>query len=174
MLRHLTQVRSSLPEWTRWVLPIVPLVVLAWLYLDAAHARRRENPGDKLLPLPADLAHSAVVAFSRDEFSETIPIVEDLRTSLKIYALGFGSAVAVALVCGLHIGVWSWANGMFDPMLRFFSYLPPLALLPLVMLFLGIGDLAKTFLISSPSSSRSRVRSCCACRRSASARFGMR
>ena len=37
------------------------------------------------------------------------------------------AAVAVALVCGLHIGVWAWAQAMFDPILRFFSYLPPLA-----------------------------------------------
>jgi NitT/TauT family transport system permease protein len=147
MIRYLTQVRSSLPEWTKWVLPILPLGVLAALYLHSAGERRRENPDDKLLPLPADLGRAAVVAISRDEFTEKIPIVEDLRTSLRIYALGFGSAVTVALVCGLHIGVWSWAHGMFDPMLRFFSYLPPLALLPLVMLFLGIGDLAKVFLI---------------------------
>ena len=48
---------------------------------------------------------------------------------------------------GLHVGAWTWANNMADPILRFFSYLPPLALLPLIMLFLGIGDLAKTFLI---------------------------
>jgi NitT/TauT family transport system permease protein len=147
MIRHLTQVRSSLPAWTQWLLPIVPLIVLTVLYLHCANARRQENPGDKLLPLPSDLGRAAVVAFSRDEFTEKVPMVEDLRASLAIYGVGFGAAVGVALVLGLHIGTWSWAHGMFDPILRFFSYLPPLALLPLVMLFLGIGDLAKTFLI---------------------------
>ncbi len=147
MLRRLTQVRSTLPEWTQWVLPIVPVVVLVAIYMHFATERRRENPNDKLMPLPHDIVRAAVASATRDEFSETIPIVEDLRTSLRIFAIGFGSAIAVALVCGLHIGTWSWANGMFDPILRCFSYLPPLALLPLVMLFLGIGDLARTFLI---------------------------
>ena len=147
MLQHLTQVRAPLPEWMRWALPILPLALLAVLYLHSAGERRRENPNDKLLPLPRDIAQAAAVAFTADEFSEKVPMLEDLRTSLRIYVLGFGSAVVVALVCGLHLGTWSWAHGMFDPMLRFFSYLPPLALLPLVMLFLGIGDLAKTFLI---------------------------
>jgi NitT/TauT family transport system permease protein len=147
MLRRLTQVRSSLPSWSRWILPIFPLIMLSALYLHCATERRRENPGDKLLPLPVDFGRAAVVATSRDEFTDTVPIVEDLRSSLTIYALGFGSAVVVALVVGLHVGTWSWAHAMFDPILRFFSYLPPLALLPLVMLFLGIGDLAKTFLI---------------------------
>lgn len=147
MLRTFTQVRSSLPEWARWVLPILPLIVMAALYLHAADNRRRENPNDKLLPLPSDLGRAAAVAVTADEFTEKIPLVNDLRASLRIYLLGFGSAVAVALVCGLHLGVWRWAHGMFDPILRFLSYLPPLALLPLVMLFLGIGDLAKVFLI---------------------------
>lgn len=136
-----------MPAWTSWVLPIVPIAILLALYLHAATDRRRENPDDKLLPLPRDFIRAAEVAFTPDEFTEQRPIVQDLKSSLRIFGIGFGSAALVALILGMQIGAWTWANQMADPLLRLFSYLPPLALLPLIMLFLGIGDVAKTFLI---------------------------
>lgn len=141
------RVRGTLPGWCRWVLPIIPLAIALGLYLQAANERRAENPSDKLMPLPADMWKAVVASVTPDEFSGEIPIVNDLKASLTIFTIGFGSAVLFSLVAGLHIGAWKWANLMFDPLLRFLSYLPPLALLPLVLLFLGIGMLAKTFLI---------------------------
>lgn len=146
-LSRLVATRAPLPGWTRWVLPLLPLLLLGVLYLNAANARRAANPNDKLMPLPADFVAAAKASVTENEFTEEVPIVADLKASLRIFAIGFGSAVVVALVLGLHIGAWTWANHMFDPHLRFLSYLPPLALLPLVLLFLGIGDLARTFLI---------------------------
>lgn len=141
------RVRGNLPFWCRWVLPLVPLALVIALYLNAAAQRRAENPNDKLMPLPADFWKAVVASVTRNEFTEEIPIVEDLKSSLAIFSIGFGAAVTFSLVAGLHVGSWKWANMMFDPILRFLSYLPPLALLPLVLLFLGIGYTAKTFLI---------------------------
>src|SRR4051812_6710263 len=104
MYRVLTSVRSALPEYCRWVLPIVPIVVLLVLYLTAAMERHRENPNDRLLPLPADFAKAAVLSVTANEFTEEIPLVEDLKSSLRIFAIGFGSAIVVSLVVGLHLG----------------------------------------------------------------------
>lgn len=136
-----------MPPWCGWVLPIVPIAIALVLYLNAAHQRRAENPNDKLMPLPADFYKAVMASVTRNEFTEEIPLVEDLKSSLVIFSIGFGAAVLFSLVVGLHVGAWKWANLMFDPILRFLSYLPPLALLPLVLLFLGIGYTAKTFLI---------------------------
>ena len=143
----LTRIRGGLPGWCQWVFPLVPLVVVGTLYFNAAVERREENPNDKLMPLPADFVKAVRVSLTRNEFTDEIPLVADLSSSLRIFGIGFGAAVLFSLVAGLHIGAWRWANAMFDPFLRFLSYLPPLALLPLVLLFLGIGDTAKTFLI---------------------------
>ena len=137
-------IRRPMPGWTRWVLPLLPLGLLLALYLSAAYERREENPNDKLLPLPADFVKAAKLSFTENEFTGEIPMVEDLKSSLWIFSISFIAAVFVSLVVGLHVGAWSWANDMFDPILRFLSYLPPLALLPLVILFLGIGITAKT------------------------------
>jgi len=143
----LWRVRGQIPLWTRWILPLLPLGLLLFFYMQAAEARRLDNPMDKLLPLPADFVAAAKASVLPNEFTGEIPIVADLKSSLAIYAVGFGSAVLFSLVFGLHVGAWPWAGNMFDPFLRFLSYLPPLALLPLVLLFLGIGATAKTFLI---------------------------
>lgn len=134
-------------RWLRRALPLLPLAVVLWVYLHAAHVRRAENPRDKLMPLPSDVAEAVSRACTTGEFSETVPIVEDLKSSLRLFGLGFGAAVVFSLAVGLPIGFWGWANATFDPLLRLLSYLPPITLLPLVMLTLGIGDLAKCFLI---------------------------
>ena len=143
----LTRIRGGLPRWCRWVLPLVPLAIVGALYFQAAVERRAANPNDKLMPLPADFVKAVRASVTPNEFTDEIPLLSDLGASLRIFAIGFGAAVVFSLFAGLHIGAWRWANAMFDPFLRFLSYLPPLALLPLVLLFLGIGDTAKTFLI---------------------------
>jgi NitT/TauT family transport system permease protein len=116
-------------------------------YLAVANLRRAENPRDKLMPLPADFAAAARRAVTANEFTEKVPLWEDLKSSLRLYAMGFALAVAVALVAGLHAGAWTWMHAMLDPLLKILSYLPPISLLPLVLLFLGVGDTAKVFLI---------------------------
>jgi taurine transport system permease protein len=45
------------------------------------------------------------------------------------------------------MGVSRVARGLFDPIIEFYRPLPPLAYLPLVIIWLGIGEFPKIFLI---------------------------
>ncbi len=67
--------------------------------------------------------------------------------SLFRVLVGFGLGVAVAIPAGFLMGWYAWARGMLEPWVQFFRTVPPLALIPLVILFLGIGESSKIFLI---------------------------
>ena len=72
---------------------------------------------------------------------------EHVWTSVKRVLLGvfFGALVGVPL--GFAMGLNSVARGLLDPIVEFVRPIPPLALIPLVILWLGIDEVAKTFLL---------------------------
>lgn len=59
----------------------------------------------------------------------------------------FGLAVVTAVPIGISMGMSRIARGVFDPPIEFYRPLPPLAYLPLTIIWFGIGDFAKIFLI---------------------------
>lgn len=76
-----------------------------------------------------------------------VPLWEHVWTSVKRVLLGvfFGALVGIPL--GFAMGLTSVARGMFDPIVEFIRPIPPLALIPLVILWLGIDEVAKIFLL---------------------------
>ncbi|MBI4023874.1 MAG: ABC transporter permease subunit [Verrucomicrobia bacterium] len=133
--------------WIARLLPLIPLALIVAFYGWTAHERHLRNPGDKMMPVAGQIREAVVFSFTAEEFSGKVPIVEDTISSLKLFSMGLGLAVAVSLFLGLHLGAWSWANAMFDPTLKVLSYLPPVALIPLIFLFLGFETAAKVFII---------------------------
>jgi taurine transport system permease protein len=59
----------------------------------------------------------------------------------------FVLAVVVGIPLGLAMGVSRWARGFFDPVIEFYRPLPPLAYLPLMIIWFGIGEESKILLI---------------------------
>ncbi len=57
----------------------------------------------------------------------------------------YGALVGIPL--GLAMGLSSVARGMFDPIVEFIRPIPPLALIPLIILWFGIDEFAKIFLL---------------------------
>ena len=68
-------------------------------------------------------------------------------TSVRRVLLGvlFGALAGIPL--GFAMGLNSVARGILDPIVEFVRPIPPLALIPLVILWLGIDEAAKTFLL---------------------------
>lgn len=63
---------------------------------------------------------------------------------------GFGAfffAVLTAVPVGILMGVNRVARGIFDPLVEFYRPLPPLAYLPLVVIWMGIGEGSKILFI---------------------------
>ena len=56
-------------------------------------------------------------------------------------------AIASAIPVGILIGLSSRARAVFDPLIEFYRPIPPLAYLPLIVIWFGIGELSKVLLI---------------------------
>jgi taurine transport system permease protein len=57
----------------------------------------------------------------------------------------YGALVGIPL--GFAMGLSSVSRGLFDPIVEFMRPIPPLALIPLIILWFGIGEFAKIFLL---------------------------
>lgn len=72
---------------------------------------------------------------------------QHLAASLSRIAIALLAAIVFALPTGLAIGRSRVAQGIFDPLIEFYRPIPPLAYLPLIVIWFGIGELAKILLI---------------------------
>ena len=71
----------------------------------------------------------------------------NFAASLRRMAIGFGVAIAVSIPLGLLMGRSRAVASFFNPLLMVVYPVPKAALMPIIMLWLGVGDLAKTLVI---------------------------
>ena len=71
----------------------------------------------------------------------------NFAASLRRMAIGFGVAVAISIPLGLLMGRSRAVASFFNPLLMVIYPGPKAALMPIIMLWLGVGDLAKTLVI---------------------------
>lgn len=76
-----------------------------------------------------------------------VPLANHLMASLTRVFGAFFIAVITAIPVGILIGCNVWVRGIFDPLIEFYRPLPPLAYLPLVIIWLGIDETSKITLI---------------------------
>ncbi|MEK6292217.1 MAG: ABC transporter permease subunit, partial [Paraburkholderia tropica] len=75
------------------------------------------------------------------------PLVEHVSISVVRVISAFALAVVTAVPVGIAMGTSRIARGIFDPVIEFYRPLPPLAYLPLIVIWLGIDETAKITLI---------------------------
>jgi NitT/TauT family transport system permease protein len=71
----------------------------------------------------------------------------NFAASLRRMAIGFGVAVAFSIPLGLLMGRSRAVASFFNPLLMVIYPVPKAALMPIIMLWLGVGDVAKTLVI---------------------------
>ncbi len=74
-------------------------------------------------------------------------LFEHLGYSLFRVLLGFLLGALVGIPLGYAMGLSDWFRGWFDPIVEFMRPVPPLALIPLVIIWFGIGEGGKIFLL---------------------------
>lgn len=70
-------------------------------------------------------------------------LTKHILVSLKRVLLGFSAAVLTAIPLAMLISTNSYGRKLLRPVLEFCRHVPPLALLPLIILWLGIGEASK-------------------------------
>ena len=74
-------------------------------------------------------------------------LLEHTLTSLYRVFGAFALACITAIPVGVLMGVSRVMRGVFDPPIEFYRPLPPLAYLPMVIIWFGIGEFTKVYLI---------------------------
>jgi len=75
------------------------------------------------------------------------PLWQHFGASMMRVVVAFWLAVLTAVPVGIAMGMSRWARGIFDPPIEFYRPLPPLAYLPLIIIWFGIDELPKVLLI---------------------------
>ncbi|UFM63274.1 ABC transporter permease subunit [Paracoccus sp. MA] len=97
------------------------------------------------LPAPAAVWGKFVLAATEGVSNSTL--AQHTLASLGRVLGAFSLALAIAVPVGILMGVNRVIRGLLDPIIEFYRPLPPLAYLPLIIIWLGIGEFPKVFLI---------------------------
>lgn len=130
------------------MLAALPFVIVLIAYSIASHIRLEANPQDKLLPALQTIWTTATSVFTvPDRRSGDVLLWLDTGASLMRLLLGVGISAFLSLVLGMIIGLFPIARAGFSSFVAVLSMVPPLALLPILFIVFGLGELSKVVLI---------------------------
>lgn len=127
----------SRPVPQRAALILAPWVLLLALWY-AVRASGLVNPA--LVPAPHQVAQR-FVELVQDR------LLMDIWMSTQRVFIGVALGTLLAVPVGFCLGWYRGLRGFIDPVINFFRALPPIALIPLVIVYFGIGEAAKTVIL---------------------------
>jgi ABC-type nitrate/sulfonate/bicarbonate transport system, permease component len=128
--------RAGLPKRLYgWVIPVILLVL--W---ETASALGLVS--DSALPAPSRIAKAFWQLCANGDMAE------HLQMSLIRAGGGFLLGGATALLLGIFTGLGSWAERTLDPTIQMLRTVPLLAVIPLFILWFGVGEFSKVLLIA--------------------------
>jgi NitT/TauT family transport system permease protein len=133
----------------RILIGAVPVVILLIAYAIASAARLEANPNDKVLPTFAAMAQAAFQLVSQED-PRTGQITAVADTLASLWRLGIGVAIATisTLLIGLALGVVPLVRAALGPIVAVIAVIPPIAVLPILFIALGLGEASKIALIA--------------------------
>jgi NitT/TauT family transport system permease protein len=136
------------PQGLRIVLALLPFLLLMVVYLTASDIRHKSNPQDKLLPTVTKIGKALKKsAIEPDKRTGNIILWRDTKASLKRLVIGIVISAWVGFLLGLNMGLLPGIRGLSLSFVTFVSNIPPLAILPILFISFGVGELGKVMLI---------------------------
>jgi sulfonate transport system permease protein len=118
-----------------WALPIA--LVILWQVAAMAGLL-----SSRVLPAPSDV----VAAFIENIRNGTLLSNAAISTERALAGLAIGGGIGFVL--GVFAGIWGPAETIFDSSMQMLRNIPHLAIIPLVILWFGIDEEAKVFLVA--------------------------
>ena len=97
--------------------------------------------------LPAPEAVVARLGEIASEGYKNVSLWNHLGSSLGRVIAGFVIGSIIGIPLGYAMGLSNWFRGWFDPIVEFMRPVPPLALIPLIIIWFGIGEQGKIILL---------------------------
>jgi NitT/TauT family transport system permease protein len=126
-------------RWPDWAISLACLAVLVGVWETAA---RSGLIAPLYLPAPTAILADLWAMIRSGE------LLVSLGLSLSRILWGFFVGSATGLVPGIAVGVFPLARAVVDPLLSLLYPVPKIALLPLIVLWLGIGEVSKVAIIA--------------------------
>ncbi|AGY60617.1 aliphatic sulfonate ABC transporter permease SsuC [Gloeobacter kilaueensis] len=121
--------------WVNWLVPIFIILLWQWLSQDGLIAAR-------ILPAPLAVIEASLKLARKGE------LLQNLGVSSGRAALGFLIGGSIGFALGLLNGTSRLSEKLLDTSVQMIRNIPHLALIPLVILWFGIGEEAKIFLVA--------------------------
>ena len=123
--------------WRRLVMPALSLVIVlaVWQLLSATVFNRH------LVPPPLTVVETAIPMLLSGE------ILHHIGISLVRILIGFALGTVLAVIVGVLMGRLRIVNELLDPVIEVLRYLSPTAMIPIAVIWFGIGETSKYFLI---------------------------
>ncbi|MBA6133939.1 MULTISPECIES: taurine ABC transporter permease TauC [Pseudomonas] len=143
--KHDAQPRPAIklrrPRSTRWIstLTLASLLLAWWLVTAAGWVE------PLFLPSPGDILAKGWTLLTQGYMDASL--WQHLGASLARIGVALLAATLTAIPVGIAIGYNRVARGILDPLIEFYRPIPPLAYLPLIVIWCGIGELSKVLLI---------------------------
>lgn len=120
-----------------WIVRLVSIVVVlgAWEILG-----RQINP--LFMSYPSAIARASVALVASGE------LLEALKSSMLTLLTGFVTASLIGILGGLLIGRYRYVDAATDWIVNALYATPLIAIIPLVILWFGLGDAAKLFIVT--------------------------
>jgi NitT/TauT family transport system permease protein len=132
------KIRGWISQGNYWALAAIGLAVplAAWTLLCVLGTINKV-----FLPAPYDVVRRVAVWFSDGD------LLSDMRISFFRVVAGWALSALIALPLGLLIGTFRAVQALLEPLTDFIRYMPAVAFVPLVMLWVGIDEGAKVGII---------------------------
>jgi len=98
------------------------------------------------LPAPQQVLHQLMVIASPQGFMDAT-LWQHLAASLGRILVALLAAVLIGIPVGIAMGLNDTVRGILDPLIEIYRPVPPLAYLPLMVIWFGIGETSKILLI---------------------------
>jgi len=137
-----TRLSTSPPDWFERIrIPFFRICTVALLILVWWEAAARAGPN--LLPSPVATYVAAVEMFSEDRNTLRVGLYD----SLRVYLSGFFFGSLAGIPIGLFLGGFRVLGRTMEVFMNALMATPRIAFIPLIILFLGLGDEAKILVI---------------------------
>jgi NitT/TauT family transport system permease protein len=133
---------------TNLFLMCLPFLIIIIVYMSASTARLSVNSNDKLLPsIEKCIDTMTIMAFEENNRNGKYILLEDTLSSLKRLVLGVIISAIIGLVVGVSIGAIPYITSTLSPLVWLLSLIPTMALLPILFIVFGLGEVSKVILI---------------------------
>ena len=123
-------------KWEKLFWPVLAAAVffVMWHYLVLWS-------GTKVFPAPLQVERGMLELFHKNV------LWQDIGSSLRRVAIGFGAATLLGIPLGLILGWYPAVNQVVNPVMQILRPISPIAWIPVAIIFFGVGNNAAIFLI---------------------------